>query len=275
MEHYRRNSTEKRSLNILVAEDNGTNRLIISKILERADNTVDMVENGEQALDKIENRPYDLLILDMQMPILGGLDVIKIHRATAAGPRIPIIILTATATVEARLECEEAGADAFLTKPVNAIKLLDTVAQLTFHNEPVAVKANPVLDSTLAETEEVALLNLRTLHHLNLLGEGSKEFMQSIIHGFISEGEQLVAAMHTALAKSEYVTFKELAHTLKGSAGNVGAEPLFKLCREISQRNLAELQSDAPELLRLTQNSFNVTRQALLSYLENPSIQTG
>ena len=271
MEHYRHNSSMKRSLRILVAEDNGTNRKIISMILERAGHTVDLAENGEQALDLIESNRYDLAILDMHMPVMNGLEAVRIHRVTARHePHMPIIILTANATTEARRECEEAGADAFLTKPIDAIKLLNTVVQLSsnFDEEPTAPM--PVPDSTQAVITGALLLNERTLHHLNLLGEGSDDFMHSVIHGFISEGEHLIEAMQVALAKQEYVTFKELAHTLKGSAGNVGAEKLFQTCREISQRNLADLQNEAERLLIQSQSNFNEVRQALKRYMETP-----
>ena len=265
-EYYKRNSEDNRSLNILVAEDNGTNRKIISKILERAGHCADLVENGEQALDALENKRYDLAILDMHMPVMAGLDALRIHRVSALlESRMPIIILTANATTEARRECEEAGADAFLTKPIDAIKLLDTVAQLTATLDEATPKPAPAPPQ--ATPKEALLLNERTLHHLNMLGEGNEEFIHSIIHGFISEGEQLVEAMQTALSRSEYVTFKELAHTMKGSAGNIGAEELFQTCREISRRSHADLQDDAEDLLSQTRSRFNAVRQALNSYL--------
>ncbi len=269
MERYRQNSHGKRSLNILVAEDNGTNRKIISKILERAGHIVELVENGEQALDAMESRRYDLAILDMHMPVMAGMDAVRIHRVTERQePRMPIIILTANATTEAKRECEEAGADAFLTKPIDAVKLLDTVAKLTATLDETALVPKPASAPPQATTKDALLLNERTLHYLNMLGEGDNNFLHSIVHGFISEGEHLVEAMQTALAKREYVTFKELAHTMKGSAGNIGAEKLFQTSREISQLSHAELQDVAEDLLSQTRNNFNAVRQALNRYLE-------
>ncbi|MBI3902728.1 MAG: response regulator [Nitrosomonadales bacterium] len=273
MEHHKRNSHDKRSLNILVAEDNGTNRMIISRILERAGHIVNLVENGEQALDALEDKRYDLTILDMHMPLMGGLDALKIHRATNTGAYMPIIILTANATMEAKRECEEAGADAFLTKPIDAIKLFDTVAHLTAASNVVAPETPKPVPAPIAPGDKDGLLlNEQTLHHLGLLGDGNDEFMHAIIHGFIAEGEQLIAAMRTALSKREYVAIKELAHTMKGSAGNMGAEALFHICRDISQSNIGELQDTAEDLLSKAQGSFSATRQALLRYLETASV---
>ena len=131
-EHYERSTANKRGVRILVAEDNGTSQQIIGKILAHGNHKVDLVENGEEALDKLEENTYDLLILDMNMPQMGGLEVVKVHRALSRQPvDTPVIILTANATLEAKQECERAHIDAYLTKPVDALTLLDTVARLT------------------------------------------------------------------------------------------------------------------------------------------------
>ncbi len=268
-EHYERRNQERRMLDILVADDNGTNRKIISKILERGGHRVDLVENGEQALDHLENQQYDLAILDMYMPNLGGLEATKIYRVMAGHePRMPIIILTANATTEARRECEEAGIDAFLTKPIDAISLLDTVAQLTAGHKK-ANSPETANFSSAAKVGDTALLNENTLRRLESLGGGS-DFVGTVIQGFISESEPLLETMRTALLNHEYSTFKELAHTLKGSAGNVGADALFQICREILQLDDAGLQDSASSLLNKAADSFKSSRLALVSYLESP-----
>jgi two-component system sensor histidine kinase RpfC len=274
MEYYKRNSGGSRILNILVAEDNGTNRMIISKILQRAGYEVDLVENGEQALDALDNKPYDLAIMDMHMPEMTGLDAVKIYRATVAPEqRVPIVILTANATNAAQLECEEAGADAFLTKPIDALKLLDTVTRLTLPLGNIESAASPnradpiTANTTVNNPKDGQLLNQRTLHHLNILGEGSSDFMHSIINGFISEGEQIVAAMQASLSKREFSTYKELAHTLKGSAGNIGAEKLFATCREISQHTHTNLHNDTDALQSQIEDNFHEASLALKEYL--------
>ncbi|MBA4383080.1 MAG: hybrid sensor histidine kinase/response regulator, partial [Sideroxydans sp.] len=81
-DHYEKLNKEKRGVRILVADDNGTNRKIIARILEHGGHKVELVEDGEQALDKLEQKRFDLMILDMSMPQMGGLDVVKLHRAT-------------------------------------------------------------------------------------------------------------------------------------------------------------------------------------------------
>jgi two-component system, sensor histidine kinase RpfC len=260
MEQYRQEGAAGRSLNILVAEDNGTNRMIIARILERAGHTATLVENGEEALDALEENSFDLAIMDMHMPVMGGLQALKIHRASPAA-RLSVVILTANATTEARRECIDAGADAFLTKPIDAAKLLSTLARLSA-TEPVKAPEHDGAE----ETASAQLINEVTLHHLRLLGGGNDAFLSSVITGFAAEGEQMIAAMSAALREGQYEAFRELAHTLKGSAGNVGAEMLCNVCREMMRLNPAEFGERAAALLNEAQKKFSATQVALTKY---------
>ena len=263
-EHYERSTASKRGVRILVAEDNGTSQQIIGKILTHGNHKVDLVDNGEQALDKLEENTYDLLILDMNMPQMGGLEVVKVHRALSRKPiDTPVIILTANATLEARQECERAGIDAYLTKPVDALTLLDTVARLTL--TPAKTDAPELAHP--AEQIATGLINTDTLHHLALLGGDQEDFLQIVIYGFLLETEKLLEALRIALSKQDYATFKELAHILKGSSGNVGAEVLFSVCSRILTLKEAELKIAAADLLDEAINSYPATRASLLHYL--------
>lgn len=268
-EHYERNTASKRGVRILVAEDNGTNRQIIEKILQHGNHKVDLAENGEQALDRLEDNTYDLLILDMNMPQMGGLEVVKIHRALSRQPmETPVIILTANATPEARKECERSRIDAYLTKPVDALTLLDTVARLTL---TPAKTDNTELAHSSALPEEQGYINEETLHHLALLGGDQEDFLHTVIYGFLSETDKMLEAMRIALSKQEYSTFRELAHILKGSSGNVGAVVLFTVCSQILLSTEDELQSKANEQLDEALRCYLPTRAALLRYLNGAS----
>jgi two-component system, sensor histidine kinase RpfC len=270
MKHYERVNMVKQKLNILIADDNGTNRIILAKILERAGHNVNMVENGEEALDILEGHRYDLAIMDMHMPVMGGLEAFKIYRSTELDrPYMPVIILTASATVEARQVCEEAGVDAFLTKPIQTNKLLDTIKSLTPGHSKGKDEPQPeLIQAKASKDSDATLLNENTVHQLKVLGGENDDFLESVIEGFILEGKQLLESMNTALQKGEYTTFKELAHALKGSSGNIGAEALFKVCREISQLSQAELRDSADTQLSAAQNTFNATRVMLMIYLK-------
>jgi two-component system, sensor histidine kinase RpfC len=186
-------------------------------------------------------------------------------------PHMPIVILTANATIEAKRECEEAGVDAYLTKPIDAYTLLDTISRLTATRNKAANAAKSANSRPMpAIAEDAPLLNENTLRHLKLLGGDNDNFLDSVIQGFLLEGDQLIETMKTALLKQEYTTFKELAHALKGSSGNVGAEALFHVCREILRLDRTDLQESANDLLSKAQDSFSATRLAMIRYLEAP-----
>jgi two-component system sensor histidine kinase RpfC len=267
-EHYERSTAGKRGVRILVAEDNGTNRQIIEKILKHGNHKVDLVEDGEQALDRLEEDTYDLLILDMNMPHIGGLEVAKIHRALSRQTLdTPVIILTANATPEARLECERAHIDAYLTKPVDALTLLDTVARLTLTPQQ---NDAPELTHSVPRRENQTtsgFVNETTLQHLTLLGGNQEDFLTTVVYGFLSETDKLLEAMRMALSRQEFAAFKELAHILKGSSGNVGAEVLFAICDQILGQSNAELEVSATGLLEEALECYPATRASLLRYL--------
>jgi two-component system sensor histidine kinase RpfC len=274
-EHYERSTASKRGVRILVAEDNGTNRQIIEKILSHGNHKVDLVENGEQALDKLEEHAYELLILDMNMPQMGGLEVVKVHRALSRHPlETPVIILTANATPEARRECERARIDAYLTKPVDALTLLDTVARLTLTPAKTDTPELAHPAQQFKEQSESAIINENTLHHLALLGGNQEDFLRTVIYGFLSETDKLLEAMRIALNKQEYAMFKELAHILKGSSGNVGAEALFSVCSQILLLEDAELGLSSTGFIDQILDCYPATRASLLRYLNGANQAT-
>jgi two-component system, sensor histidine kinase RpfC len=274
MRHYERANIEKQKLNILIADDNGTNRIILSKILERAGHNVNMVENGEQALDILEEHNYDLAVMDMNMPVMGGLEAFKIYRATdLKKPQMPVIILTASATVEAKQTCEDAGVDAFLTKPIETHSLLEAIKRLTSNHQQSPI-AKPIETASVPTKIDSTVLNENTVHQLKVLGGGEDDFLDIVIKGFVLEGEQLLLAMREALLKKDYTAFRDLAHALKGSSGNLGAEALFQVCRDISQLSQTELRDSGDTQLSAAQNAFRATQAMLLIYLATPPAST-
>ena len=121
----------KMDINILIAEDNHTNQKVICLMLEKLNLIPDVVENGEAVLEKMRESSYDLLLLDIQMPRLDGLETARIIRDRSSDIRqktIPIVALTALAMREDAAACKEAGMDRFLTKPVHPRKLLHAIA---------------------------------------------------------------------------------------------------------------------------------------------------
>ncbi len=270
-DHYGRQANEKSGARILLAEDNETSRKIISKILEHAGHQVDLVGDGEEALDLLESRRYGLIILDMNMPLMGGLDVLRIHRATAREqPPTPVIIFTANATREAMQEVTAAGADLYLSKPIEATALLDAVQTLIAARpfKPTSSATRSALvPPAMPSTSTVPLLQMSTVQHLEQLGQDQQDFMPIVIHGFLSETDRLLQAMNSALQRLDLGALKELAHTIKGSSGNIGAQRLHEAARAWMLLEREQLAHQGPALLEQTLACFQDTQRALLDYL--------
>lgn len=258
-------------LKILVAEDNAINQKVISKILETAGHRPILVGNGEQALDALARESFDLVILDMQMPVVSGLEVVKIHRFT--GPRdvsVKFLILTANATTEAMNECREAGADAYLTKPIEPAKLLDQIDRLAprgaSSRPPDKMVAN-IPDAPVVPAPAGYVLNDATLASLEIMGKRSS-FVPELIQGFLQDTEGLIGKMEKAMRERRYGDFKDLAHAIKGSAGSVGAQSLYDICTIIPGMPDEMLGRQASGVMHDLVTQYESSRYELLAYLE-------
>ncbi|HHQ41141.1 MAG TPA: response regulator, partial [Chromatiales bacterium] len=244
----------RRGLRVLVAEDNPVNQKVIRAILERAGHRVHMTEHGEQALDALEQGGWDAVILDMQMPGVSGLEVLKLYRFMEPdGPRAPVIMLTANATPEAVAACEEAGADAYLTKPVEARALVSCLERLTAgrgegeaprtHGEGGGIVT--VLQPQRAGGGE-RLLDEEKLRELAELTD-DPAFVPDLLRGFMKDAQTLIARMQAAVTAGRLHEFKDWVHALKGSAGNVGAEALHRACARVHKLPISQLANGGAE----------------------------
>ena len=117
-------AASSRSLQILLAEDHPINQRLAMTLLARWGHTVVLAQNGMEAVEHFDRQPWDLILMDMQMPVMGGLDATRAVRAAEAGIRhTPIVAMTANAMEADRIACLEAGMDAFMAKPFEAAKL--------------------------------------------------------------------------------------------------------------------------------------------------------
>jgi two-component system sensor histidine kinase RpfC len=243
--------------------------LVIRKILERAGHTVTIVNNGQEALDELENNDYNLIILDMQMPIMGGIEAAKIYNfSTNVERRAPIIILTANATTEALRECEDANIDAYLTKPINIEKLLTTISRFSKKLIQDMPQLCETTDNQFKNIEssitEIPLIDEPTLNSIKELSTDDN-FFHELIGNFLSDTKKLISEMEKAIAEEDFARFREIAHALKGSAGSIGANRLHDLCNE------AKLQTncDYTRLLTNIVSTFDKTSHALDFYVKN------
>jgi two-component system, sensor histidine kinase RpfC len=217
---------------ILVAEDNPTNQKVIAKILERGGHSVRVVGDGEQALDALGQESFDLVLMDLNMPVMGGVDAVKLYRFAAAGEVQPAFVaLSADITDETRRACAEAGVTTFVTKPVEAQQLLSLIARLC--PEPAAASPEPELGGVVVPhprlTSATPPLDRSYLNRLRALDDDSA-FVIEVINDFLADAGQLIADLERAAQQADAVAFRDRAHALRSSAAHMGAIALLELC---------------------------------------------
>lgn len=233
-EHVIRDQQAQQPLRILVAEDNSVNRMVVGRILERAGHSTQLVENGREALEALEQQNYDLVIVDMHMPEVGGIDAYKMYRFAHPGDNAtPFVMLTANATAEARMACEDAGIQHFLTKPISSARLMQTVARATASvaYKPSAAPVSADKPGLTSTRKSAQIVDHGIFDEIVKLAPG-RDFLQQLSVNFERDAEQLLQSMSEAVNTADVVRFRELAHALKGSAINLGFRQLFELAQK-------------------------------------------
>jgi len=239
-ERLQESGTVHRKLDIALAEDNPTNQKVLSLVLHRAGHRVRLAGNGEELLDLLEARRFDLVVADIQMPEMSGIEALKLHRVLEAGlPPTPWLVLSANATREASEEAYAAGADAYLSKPVETAVLLQAVDRLaavgaTAELLPAQLQETVGDDQPATEASQPdALLEERVLLHIGQLG-GGDGFLAELFAGFISDARGLQEKVVAEVEAGHFRQARDELHALRGSAGSVGAQGLFAACGQLS-----------------------------------------
>jgi two-component system sensor histidine kinase RpfC len=217
-----------------VAEDNPVNQRVIRGLLEHAGHTTYLAHDGEEALTMLESgdQPFDLAIIDMHMPQLSGPEVVQRWRFMETG-HLPIIMLTADARGEAQVACEEAGADTFLTKPVNSRELIEVIARLAGQSAQTTATAPARAQQAVDELDESILDNLTQL--------GGPGFVEDLLVSFEEDSARALRNIERALAVQDYGQWHDQLHMLKGGARDVGANQLAQFCSEAERIKPFEL----------------------------------
>jgi two-component system sensor histidine kinase RpfC len=274
---YARGGAAARRLRVLVADDNPTNREVIGKILERGGHSVTLANDGEQALDAMEGERFDIVLLDRNMPGMGGMEALQaIRLMTRARERLPVLMLSADVTPEAKREALEAGFDAFLPKPIEALRLLEEVQAFCAvrPEEPRRVEIAQPARAPRSAAAPASVVNLETLGHLEELGS-SVAFVEKLIGVFLADGSALLARVEQALAGRNYGEFRSLLHAMKGSSASMGTDKLTELCAALGRLSDAELRLQAPALLRSLSDELAAARGELERYLRDRQQSTG
>jgi CheY-like chemotaxis protein len=238
---------------ILVAEDHPLNQRVMLRMLARLGYAADAVSNGNEAVAALARNPYDIVLMDCQMPELDGYEATRQIRS--GGGRFqttPIIAVTANAMDGDREKCFASGMSDYISKPVLAHALATTLEKWILPapdptdaapavEQPGIVRIVPESQSASAAVSKAAPVDLgnaidpTSIANLRAMDAGDEGFLTGIIQLFLADLVERLAALKVAAATRDGAALKSIAHALKGSCGHFGAARLTELCRKMGQ----------------------------------------
>ncbi|MBC3934618.1 response regulator [Undibacterium rugosum] len=255
-------------LKILVVEDNSVNQKLVISLLEKWGHASTTAENGLVAIEQISHQLFDLVLMDMQMPLMGGIEattyIRQLERDAKRQNRIPIIAMTANAMPGDWERCLEAGMDHYLSKPIKAASLKELLDQYQLQVFQGTMMTNSRLQSEIkaAEAGDFSGYDYQTA-----LLRADREIVQIIAHSFLQTCQQQVEEMRTAIATLDAELLHRAAHTLKGLVANFCAEPPETIAYALEQKGKLGDFSQTPELFRQFVTELEKMNQALRQFM--------
>ncbi len=241
--------SRRSGLRILVADDNKVNRRILEKILAKAGHATVLAEDGEAALDALGEAEFDLVLMDVNMPKMNGLDATKAWRFMEPhGRRTPIIALTADATTEMGEQCRAAGMNTVVTKPVETERLHEII-EATMDQFPPSSPASPAQATREATVPfDVVMPVLDERQQQGLLALGGEEFLRSCCQSFAADAAALLPDLRSAAQDHDLARYRETAHAIKSSGANVGAAAICQFAQAAEALDIAGLGIDGQRI---------------------------
>jgi len=258
-------------MRILIAEDNTVNQTLARIIFQRLGYEPDMAENGQAAVELASLRPYDIIFMDVQMPIMDGIDATKsIISKLPEGKQPPIIVaMTAYAMDGDRQKCVEAGMIDYLSKPVTIddirrllIKYGEQFNRNRIPSSSLSTDFLPGADSHSTDSSE--LIDMAAIERLRQLSDSQNQFMVKLVMLFMEQAEGSIEEIKKHYQSGDATMTAKAAHKLKGSAMNVGASRLSKMCAAIERSAINNDLNTAGPLVGNLESCNEESKKALV-----------
>lgn len=265
----------RRDKRILIAEDNPTNQIVAIKILEKLGYNADIVENGREAVNALRKTPYDLVLMDGQMPEMDGIEATKLIRGGTSGVinrAVPIIAMTAHAIKGDREKYLNSGMNDYLTKPVDSFELekaLDRWLSITDNGAaatvvPTADDNIPAVDTTTEKATESAAEPI-VFDRAGFLSRlmGDEELVKVLAEAFLSDIPSQIDKLKTAFGKGDLILAGQQGHKIKGASANIGADALRRAASVIEIAGKAGDAKTVEEMLPKLEEQFKILKEIL------------
>ena len=275
MQHVHLKTTVPLQGKVLLAEDNPINQQVARAMLEKLGLQITLAANGQEAIELAEKDHFDLILMDIQMPIMDGhTATMKIRQSPDNLRHIPIIALTANAMLSDRQKCLDAGMNDFLSKPFTLAQLqamLEHWLAVAKHNRHTSDNSGSMHESF---TSRDAIINLSTLNRLRELDpENGTGVLKKLISIYLSYAPSYASQIEKAIQAADHLALNKAAHTFKSSAANVGAETLAGICQKLENFGKNNQMDEASKLLPSMQQEFQQVTIALEALLVNNNLQ--
>jgi signal transduction histidine kinase/CheY-like chemotaxis protein/HPt (histidine-containing phosphotransfer) domain-containing protein len=257
-------------LRVLLAEDNAINQKVALRLLERLGYAADVVGDGRQVLARLDHAAYDVILMDVQMPEMDGLEAsraICARWATSERPRI--IAMTAEAMPGDRDKCLAAGMDDYIVKPVTLDRLAAALAKcrpLAAATAPEAAAAPPVEKQRIAAGTALDRAVLAQLRE----DLGGTAALREVIRSFLDQTPSVLSALRDAAARADLPSIRRAAHMIKGTSSMLGARELSEQCAEIERVGQTGCIADAGSRAMAVEASYRTIEAALKAEIERP-----
>ena len=242
-------------LRVLLAEDNVVNQKLAIRLLEKLGYRADIVANGLEAIEALERQTYDLLLSDVQMPEMDGLEATRrIIERWPEGERPWIVAMTAEAMSGDRERCLDAGMNDYLAKPIRVDELVAAIRR-------TPRREGPGIASSAATSN--GPIDARVLERLAEGTGGDTEFVSELIQRFVADAPELVVAARAGLEAGDAEVVRRAAHTLKSNAATFGAHGLADRSRELEEAAKQGTLEDGPARVEAMAGELEVVREAL------------
>ena len=263
-------------LRILLAEDNGTNQQLAVRFLQRMGYTADVVANGLEAVDAVRRQTYDVVLMDIEMPEMDGLQAARRIREEHGARRPQIVAMTANALHGDRERALAMGMDEYITKPIRVSELQAALAAVgcRVHGQhapggdtsPSARGLSSPTHALTGDIEGQQVLDPTAFDETReFLGAEADEVIGGVIASFRRKTPAMLLTLRQALACNETPQLHMVAHTLKGLAGTVGARRVQALCESIETNAGTGALSDLPSMLNQLEEEFARADAALVA----------
>jgi CheY-like chemotaxis protein len=248
--HIDSHQAERLPLRILLAEDNAVNQKVALRLLARMGYRADVAANGLEALAALQRQPYDVVLMDVQMPEMDGLEASRrIKQTWPAAQRPRIIAMTANAMQGDREKCLDAGMDDYITKPIRVEALVSALNQTHPKGAPdLPPESRPAIDPEQFESFRQAM---------------GDDFIGEVIEVFNEDAPKLLLDMQQALAANDAELFRRAAHSLKSNSAQIGAVKLSELARGLEMIGKEGRLTEVSDIVALAEAEYNLVKQVL------------